>query len=293
MPPKTNAIQGTKRGTEIGTFLNQVLIFPLAPFHRLLPPRRRKHLNASNNVKAVFREKNLSLWFSVSLSLTIWSMQTLPIVNRRPNYLLSIVTATKRLLATIDRCQTLVVHRASLASAAVWASHKWNPPPIHLSRFLRPAIVRGRNIFPAMISYFLPFLARSQNPTNRTKGEKVCLTATMEQANAFHRSNTQHNAFISGKQKACIPLSPPIPIFPLLSQTAIHISAFTYTDNVTKQGPAEQKRRPIKHVRKWDPEAQQALYSKIINRLTLTSYYSRGLTGPPAALLRNWHRDPK
>lgn len=99
---------------------------------------------------------------------------------------------------TIHGWQLLVMHRASLVSAAVQASHKRNLPTTHLSRFVRPAVVREKEketetlyisvyIFPAIISYFLPLLARGQNSTNQTKGENVCLTATMERANVFHR----------------------------------------------------------------------------------------------------------
>ena len=72
----------------------------------------------------------------------------------------------------------------------------------------------------------------------------------------FTEDNMQHNAFISGKQ------------------TAIHISAFTYTDNAQSETQQRQKWSPIKQARKRDPEVQQDLYRKIINRLTLTSYCS-------------------
>lgn len=131
---------------------------------------------------------------------------------------------------------------------------------------------KWRSLFPARNSSFLPVLAKGQNP-NKQKGTKK--TPSFHQSHngtnqcISHKTSRRLTPLFQGNKKACISLSLLIHIFSPPRQIANHISAFTYTDNAQNKTWQGQKGRPIKWVRKGDPEVHQDLYRKIINRLTV------------------------
>lgn len=118
------------------------------------------------------------------------------------------------------------------------------------------------------------FFLTSSGKAQTNKREQKTPPASIKSHNGTnqcisHKTSRRLTPLFQGNKKACISLSLLIHIFSPPRRTANHISAFTYTDNAQNKTWQGQKGRPIKWVRKGDPEVHQDLYRKIINRLTL------------------------